>query len=164
MLLIDFFALNAAWIVFHFIRYYSGFFELAPLESPIIELLTNGTFLYAYWLIVFAVFGLYRSRYTRPLFDEFITVLKTLAFGTVFLILVVRFIWDPVSGPEPYISGDARMLRVVYALVIIIFVLGLRLALLSVWSRLLAAGIGRRSSLIIGERESAKELAEKVSL
>ena len=163
LFVIDFVALNLSWLLFHYLRYNSGFFELMPLESEAQELLMNGGFLYGYWLTVFAVFGLYRSRYTRPIFDEFITVLKTLAFGTVFLILVVRFVWDPISGPEPYISGDGRMLRVMYAFVTIFCVLSFRLGLIYMWSRLLAAGIGRRPSLIIGERENAKELADKIS-
>jgi exopolysaccharide biosynthesis polyprenyl glycosylphosphotransferase len=163
LLFVDFLALNFGWLVFHYVRYHSGLFEMSALESPVQDVITDGAFLYLYWLVVFAVFGLYRSRYTRPLFDEFITVLKTLAFGTIFLILVVRFVWDPVPGPEPYIS-DGRVLRVMYAVITIAFVLSLRLALLSTWSKLLAAGIGRRPSLIIGERASAQELADKISL
>ncbi len=160
LLLVDFLALNLTWLVFHYIRYDSGLFDVVPSGTE--EIFINGGFLYLYWLAVFATFGLYRSRYTRPLFDEFVTVLKTLVFGILFLSLAVRFVWDPVPGPEPFIS-DSRILRVTYGLITIAFVISLRLALLSAWSKLLAAGIGRRPSLIIGERASAEELADKIS-
>lgn len=160
LLLVDFLALNLAWLVFHYLRYDSGLFDAMPTGTE--EIIVNGAFLYLYWLGVFATFGLYRSRYTRPLFDEFVTVLKTLVVGTLVLSFGIRFLWDPVPGPEPLVH-DARMLRVAYGLVTIAFVLCLRLALLSTWSKLLAAGFGRRPSLIIGERANAQELADKIS-
>src|SRR5437660_11152367 len=88
----DFIALNAAWFGYYWIRMHSGWFSTEGHYFSHSYLAWTSLFLYGMWLVAFTFFGLYRSWYVRPIFDEVVTVLKTIAFGTFIFALI--FFWE----------------------------------------------------------------------
>src|SRR5258707_1201917 len=109
----DFIAINSAWILFYWLRFYSGFFA-KPIEPfDIIHPIRGSLFVYVFWMVAFIFFGLYRSWYVRPIFDELITVVKTFTFGTLVFMLLV--LWDPFT-PRDYIPWreDPRVVGLLY--------------------------------------------------
>ncbi len=158
----DFLALNAAWVVFYWLRIHSGWFlsHHAGLTDVTLEQLPlSALFLYGYWTIVFLFFGLYRPWYVRAPSDEIITLLKTLGVGTLLLSLIIW--WDPTNTASAA-SNDPRILGLTYWFITSIFCVGTRSLLRYSQRRLLESGIGTRASIVIGDAENAKELASMI--
>jgi len=161
LLIGDFFAINSAWVLFYWLRFYSGWFA-KPIEPfDIIHPILGSLWIYGFWFIAFIFFGLYRSWYVRPIFDEIVTILKTLLFGTlVFMFLVL---WDPFT-PREYtpLHNDPRIIGLLYFLVLSVMVILERLIVRYTQRRLLESGIGQRTSIIVGDQTKAAELANNL--
>jgi exopolysaccharide biosynthesis polyprenyl glycosylphosphotransferase len=158
----DFFALNAAWLAFYWLRVDSGWFlfhrganDLTPALLPESALL-----LYLFWMVLFIFFGLYRPWYVRAPFDEIITILKTLAFGTILLSIFIW--WDPTNTFSPS-ANDPRILGLTYWCVIAILCIGIRSLIRYGQRRLLESGVGTRLSIVVGDLEKARDLAARVA-
>lgn len=158
LLVADLVAINGAWILFYLLRVGSGWFHIGGLKAvSTAELLTMSAFIYAFWMIAFVFFGLYKSWYVRSPFDEIVTVSKTLAIGTLFLTIFVW--WD---DQDSQFKNDPRILALTYLMIVwSLTVLG-RVLVRTIQHRLLEHGIGRRPSIVVGYPESARELATRV--
>jgi exopolysaccharide biosynthesis polyprenyl glycosylphosphotransferase len=157
----DFFALNLAWIAFFWLRIDSGWFFFRRTADVTPDLLPQTALvLYGFWMVLFIFFGLYRPWYVRAPFDEIITILKTLAVGTILLGVVLW--WDPTETSVP-MRNDPRMLAGVYWIITSVFCVGVRSLIRYGQRRLLEAGVGTRPSIIIGDLDKAKDLAHKVA-
>ncbi|MDP4236103.1 MAG: sugar transferase [Bacteroidota bacterium] len=162
LLLGDFIALNLAWFAYYWLRVHSGWFVIRkPLYITPSDLIPSALIVYGMWMLAFLFFGLYRTWYVRPIFDEIVTVLKTLVFGT--LAFVLFFLWEPMSDTESPIRNDPRILGLLYFGVTSVLVIGFRLVIRYSQRRFLEAGIGRRPSIIVGDATRAMELAQKVA-
>jgi exopolysaccharide biosynthesis polyprenyl glycosylphosphotransferase len=155
LLLIDFLTINAAWVLYYFIRIRSGWIALYVAEP---ELWGPLAVLYVYWLLLFFFFGLYRSWYAHSRFDEFATLFKTVTFGTLVLFFIV-FVDDTATRSPVH----SRLLILIYWFVLLIVVGTGRMAVRSFQRRLLEAGIGLRNSLIVGWSDKARELFDMVN-
>jgi len=106
----DLIAINAAWVIFYLLRNTSGLFYSNVVSIDPIHILNTSIIIYSFWLIAFLVFGLYRQWYVRPIFDEIVTILKTLGTGTLFMLLFI--FWDPMSDRDLLpVKNDPRLLR-----------------------------------------------------
>jgi exopolysaccharide biosynthesis polyprenyl glycosylphosphotransferase len=163
LVLSDFLALNGAWYFFFWLRVNSGWFifrhapatDMSPALLPITSIE-----IYAFWMVLFLFFGLYRPWYVRPIFDEVVTLVKTLSAGAILLSILVW--WDWTEQPTAA-ANDPRVLGLTYWTVAAAFCTSLRLLIRYSQRRLLSAGIGARPSIIVGDRAQAKELAERVN-
>jgi exopolysaccharide biosynthesis polyprenyl glycosylphosphotransferase len=160
LLLGDLIALNGAWLIFYRVRMHSGWFESRVNYITHTELFSSSLVVYGMWMLAFLFFGLYRTWYVRPIFDEIVTVLKTLAIGT--LAFVIIWFWEPYSNADSPVRNDPRILGILYFAITASLVIGIRLIVRYSQRRFLEAGIGRRPSIIIGDGVRAKELAVKV--
>lgn len=154
LLLVDFLTINAAWVLYYFIRIRSGWISLYVAEPEVWGPLAV---VYVYWLLLFFFFGLYRSWYAHSRFDEFATLFKAVTFGTLVLFFIV-FV-DDTATRSPIHS---RLLIVLYWLLLLVVVGAGRMAVRSFQRRLLEAGIGVRNSLIVGWSDKARELYDMV--
>jgi exopolysaccharide biosynthesis polyprenyl glycosylphosphotransferase len=154
LLLVDFLTINAAWVLYYFIRIKSGWISLYVAEP---ELLGPLVVVYVYWLLLFFFFGLYRSWYAHSRLDEFATLFKTVTFGTLVLFFVV-FIDDTATRSPVH----SRLLIALYWFLLLVVVGAGRMAVRSFQRRLLEAGIGVRNSLIVGWSDKARELFDMV--
>lgn len=157
----DFLALNFAWFTYYWMRMHSGWFDSKTLYITHSHLIPTSLVVYGMWMLAFLFFGLYRTWYVRPIFDEIITVVKTLAFGSIAFVVLV--LWEPYSGQDSPIKNDPRILGLLYFIITSIAVIGFRLIIRYTQRRFLEAGIGRRPSIIVGDAVKAQELAQKVS-
>jgi exopolysaccharide biosynthesis polyprenyl glycosylphosphotransferase len=161
LLLGDFLALNLAWFTYYWVRMHSGWFNTKELYITHSYLLPTSLFIYGMWMLAFLFFGLYRTWYVRPIFDEIITVLKTLALGTLAFLII--FFWEPISDIDSPVRNDPRILVLLYFGITSLFVISFRLITRYTKRRLLEAGIGLRPSLIVGDVYKAKELAQRIA-
>lgn len=152
-ILIDVLTLNLAWTIYYWFRVRSGW--LAYTAEP--EYLVPMLVICIFWLIVFFLFGLYKSWYTKSRVDEFATILKAITFGAVTLFFAI-FIDDQGIGSPTHM----RLLIAGYWVIMIVCVGSGRLIVHSVQRRLLEAGIGQRSAVIVGLNPQAQELYEMV--
>jgi len=159
LLIGDFIGLSLAWIIFYWLRVQSGLFITAYSDITPEHLIPSGFAVYGFWMIMFSFFGLYRSWYVRAPFDEVVTVLKTITFGTLAIALVLW--WDPMSEEVPT-KNDPRLLVLIYWLLAAGVTISVRLLVRFSQYRLLEAGIGRRPSIVIGDAIKAKDLAARV--
>jgi len=160
LLLCDFIALNLSWFAYYWVRMHSGWFYSKELYITHSYLIPTSLFVYGMWMLAFLFFGLYRTWYVRPIFDEIVTVLKTLALGS--LAFMVVFYWEPISQMDSPVRNDPRILGLLYFSITAITVIVFRLAIRYSQRRFLEAGIGMRPSIIIGDSIKAKDLAQKV--
>jgi exopolysaccharide biosynthesis polyprenyl glycosylphosphotransferase len=163
LVLCDFFALNGAWYAFFWLRVESGWFVFhrAPaLDTSYALLPITSIEIYLFWMVLFLFFGLYRPWYVRPIFDELVTLVKTLSAGAILLSLLIW--WDSIDQTTAA-ANDPRILGFTYWSVAVLFCCTLRLLVRYSQRRLLSAGIGTRLSIIVGDFAQAKELAERVS-
>lgn len=153
LILLDCVTVNAAFAAYYFLRIRSGFFEYAiepEVWAPMIVI-------YAYWLLWFAFFGLYRHWYAQSRLDEVMTLFRTSAVGTLVLFFLVLI--DDQSSSS---SSSARELILAYWIMLFLFVSVGRLSIRAIQKRLLEAGIGTRSTLIVGWSAKARELCDMV--
>lgn len=163
LLLGDLFAVIGSYVLFYWLRFFSGWFvNRKGLVLDLPHVLQSALFIYVFWMLAFLFFGLYRSWYVRPIFDEIVTVLKTTAAGTLaFMILVL---WDPLTPKDtiPF-RNDPRVLGVLYFLCVSSFAVAVRLLVRYTQRRLLESGIGLRPAVIVGEYTKALHLARNLA-
>ena len=149
----DFLTINLAWLCYYLIRVES---QLIPISiEP--DFWVPLFFIYFYWLIVFAMVGLYRPWYAASRFDEIALLFKTITFGCLFLFFTV-FVDDQGKN----VTVNSRLLIAIYWGVMIAFVSTGRLLLRSIQRRMLIAGIGVHNTLIVGSLSKALELHHEV--
>jgi exopolysaccharide biosynthesis polyprenyl glycosylphosphotransferase len=150
---LDFLTINLAYYVYYLLRVQSGWIQY-PIEP---EFLLPMLTIYVYWLLLFMFFGLYRSWYAQSRLDELVTLFRTTAIGVLVLFFLI-FIDDESTNPQ---SG-ARILIVIYFLLLFGLVSAGRLLFRAMQKGLLEAGIGARNTLIVGWSSKARELCDMV--
>jgi exopolysaccharide biosynthesis polyprenyl glycosylphosphotransferase len=152
-LLIDILTINLAYLTYYFFRVQSGWipYSIEP------ELLLPMAFVCVYWLILFDIFGLYRPWYEQSRIDEVLTIVKVTVIGTLILFLLI-FIDDTSSGTIVHL----RLLILGYWFVLMALVVTGRITRRFVQRKLLLAGVGLRTTLIVGWSDKASELCDMV--
>lgn len=112
-------------------------------------------FIYFCWLALLVFNGLYRPRPTTSRLDEGITVFKVITVG-VLLLFIATF--DLQAG-----ITFTRALVVSYWLTLVCLVIGGRVALRTVQTRLLVSGIGRSTAIIVGSDARAARLLQNLA-
>lgn len=149
LLLSDLIFVNLAWIIYYGIRIESGWFLYT---SPTTFLIPS-IVIYFYWLVVFALSGLYEHWFVRSRFDEFTSIIKAISLGS-FLLFFVIFLDDAVNNAKVI----SRFLILIYWALMIVLVGFGRILIRSFQISLLEKGIGLRNAVIIGTGQRAKDL------
>jgi len=154
LLLTDFLTICGAWLLYYLLRVRSGWLDVSV--EP--ELLAPMILIYAFWVLVFFMVGLYRSWYATSRLDELALVFKTVSLGCLFLFFVI-FADD--QGKNVVVSS--RLLIAIYWGLLLFSVSAGRLALRSIQRRMLIAGVGTRPTIIVGSAVKARQLYDAVS-
>src|SRR5712691_2182795 len=93
LLLLDLLALSLAWSVYYWFRIRSGFLTHAIEPEFWLPMIVIA----CYWLIVFFMFGLYRSWYAQSRLDEIATLFRAVTFGVLLLFFAI-FVDDQGVG------------------------------------------------------------------
>jgi exopolysaccharide biosynthesis polyprenyl glycosylphosphotransferase len=152
--LTDFIAFHAAFFLWWTMRMGLGFYAETDMSNYcIISLVVS-----IYWMSVFAFFGMYRNWKTASRIDELIDAIRAISIG-VLIILLATF--DFERGVQPALPLS-RFLIVVYWMVLVLCIGGLRMVRHTVQRKLLESGFGRKRALIIGWDENAKTLYDQM--
>lgn len=153
IIFVDILTINIAWSLYYFLKIRSGWFTYTMEPDFIAPMVAVCIF----WFIVFFLFGLYRSWYTKSRFDEFATIFKVTTFGILFLFFAI-FIDDRGIG-SPL---QSRLLISIYWMLVIVCVGFGRFMIHTFHRRLLIAGIGLQNALIVGWSIKARELFDSI--
>jgi len=152
-LFIDLLTLNLAWAAFYWVRVKSGWLT----HGSIPDFWTPMFAICIYWLVVFFLFGLYRSWYAQSRFDEFVTISKATVFGVLVLFFAI-FVDDQGTGSPM----QSRFVIFGYWMLVTGFVGTGRFLQHTFQRRLLEAGIGLHNTLIVGWSNKAMQLFDTV--
>ncbi len=155
LLLIDFLAINAAWMVHYIFRVESGMVPYSFRPDFLLPMLI----ICAYWYLVFVFFGLYRYWYAQSRVDELFTVLKSVTIGVLALFFII-FLDDESRGVA---QVSSRLLIFGYWLAMAVFVGFGRMVIRTVQHKLLERGIGHRRTIIVGDAERTGTLLGLIS-
>ena len=107
-----------------------------------------------FWLLLFALFGLYGKWKNSSRFDEIISVYKTITVGAIFFLIFSFWVSQEVSVSKLPILGY-------WASLVILVGVG-RVSIRSIQRYLLLKGIGLRPSIIVGETKLAAEMLRNI--
>ena len=155
LLTVDLVTISLAWSLHYWIRVRSGWLAYSMEPDFWLPMVVIGML----WLIVFFLFGLYRSWYAKSRFDEFAAIFKSTTFGALVLFFAI-FIDDRGIGSPIH----SRLLILLYWTLVMVCVGGGRMLLHTFQRRLLEAGIGLRNTVIVGWSAKAKELFESIEV
>ncbi|MEE4311331.1 MAG: hypothetical protein V2J62_05630, partial [candidate division KSB1 bacterium] len=150
LIVTDLLMLSLSFIVWCEFRAHFGFY----INKNIMLMLI----IFLYWFFIFFFFGLYRSWYAQSRFDEIIAVIKSVTIGALLAFILTMDIESDIRT-TPSLS---RLIFVAYWFLVIFFVSTGRLVLRTVQRKLLEMGIGRRTALIIGWNDKARQLYDTI--
>jgi exopolysaccharide biosynthesis polyprenyl glycosylphosphotransferase len=152
-LLIDILTINLAYLAYYYFRVRSGWipYSIEP------ELFLPMVFVCMYWLICFSIFGLYHAWYEQSRIDEMLTIVRGTIIGALILFFLI-FLDDTSS----YTVVHSRLLILGYWFVLMTLVITGRMTRRFVQRKLLLAGVGLRTTLIVGWSDKAFELCTMV--
>ncbi len=153
LLMTDLIMISLGWSFYYVLRVRSGIISVNYEPDILAPLLL----VYAFWLLVFFMVGLYRPWYAASRFDELALLFKTITFGCLFLFFVV-FVDDQGKN----IGANSRFLIVAYWGIMLVFVGTGRLLIRSIQRRMLMAGIGASKTIIVGNPDKAAQLYRDV--
>jgi len=144
-----------SFLFFYWLSFYSGFSpdkEFTPLLAYWLPCLLINLF----WLLLFAVFGLYGKWKNTSRFDELISVYKTITVGGV-----VFLIFSFTITPE---LNSAKLPVLVYWASLVALVGIGRVSVRSIQRGYLLKGVGLRYSLIVGTEQLTTEMIQNIKL
>lgn len=147
LLVVDFVALNLAYICSYLLRYESGLFSQA-VAPEFRHYFIPSLIVSSGWVIVFLLRGMYRTLYGQGRVDVFLNVAKASLVGIFIIFLVTIDLRQPLS--------PSRVVLMSYWGFLVLFAGGGRVIIRLVQKSLLAKGIGLRNALIVGFNERAK--------
>lgn len=153
ILLVDFFTMNFALLLYFYFRVNTGWFDL--ITEPV--LLSTLAVVYLYWIVIFTFAGMYKRWFASSRFDELSTLFKASIFGAFLLFFVIIYD-DYMHGMPP----QPPKFILIYWGFFIFLVGGGRIAIRSIQRKLLIKGIGRRNALIVGAGPSALNIYQMI--
>jgi len=150
---VDQIMLVMSFLFFYSLSFHSGFSpskEFVPLSEYLLPCIIINVF----WLLLFALFGLYgKWKYTSR-FDEIISVYKTMTVGAVFFLFLSFSVSSEFSLKKIPILGY-------WASLVILVGIG-RVSIRSIQRHLLLKGVGLRPSIIVGTSKQTQEMLKNV--
>lgn len=151
----DYVAITAAFMLWTQLRAQLGLFALANFESAF----TVSNLIFAFWFVVFLVLGLYRAWNATSRLDEAVAVFKIVGIGVLLIYVLTFEMEQDLAQP----ITKTRVLLVSYWLLVAGAVTTGRMILRTMQRHLLESGVGMRRTLIVGWGRKARELYQEVS-
>ena len=151
--ILDFLTISLAWSIYYLFRVRSEWLQYSiepDFWPPMIAICV-------FWLILFFLFGLYRSWSIQSRLDEFAAIFKATTFGVLVLFFAI-FLDDRGLGSPLH----SRLLIAIYWVLLLFCVGGGRLLLHTIERKLLLAGVGLRNVVIIGWAKKARDLFDAI--
>jgi len=150
----DMVLINLAFLFFFWLKFESGLFP-NPIPEPLSEYVAPAVWITIYWLNLFAILGVYEVPGDKRFKDKMKGIVKAI-FGGVIIFLILTL------NPS-YLALKSWILLLIYGLNLMGF-LGMGRGLYIFFIRKLnARGRFLRKAIIVGTKENAKKLFEKIS-
>jgi UDP-GlcNAc:undecaprenyl-phosphate GlcNAc-1-phosphate transferase len=150
----DMVLINLAFLFFFWVKFESGLFP-NPILVPLSEYVAPAIWITIYWLNLFAILGLYEVPGDERLKDKMKGIAKAI-FGGVIIFLILTL------NPS-YLTLKSWILLLIYSLsLMILLVIGQGLYVFVV-RKLNARGRFLRKAIIVGTKENAKKLFERIN-
>ncbi len=163
----DVVAINVAFYATFWLRYRSGLFpEAYNADAAFASYAMPLAVLTVAWLLLFFFTGLYRDWYRESRLDEFFVVLKTVVVGLFLLFLVtsapqiVEF--SRTGNPAVLFTRTKMATLLTYGASTLFFATINRFVMHTVLAWLLARGIGRHNTIIVGAGDSGARLLDQL--
>ncbi|HEY6952388.1 MAG TPA: sugar transferase [Bacteroidota bacterium] len=153
IIIADIAAINVAFILYYLLRIRSGWIGYSIEPELVLPMLA----LSLYWVVSFALFGLYTSWGSQSRMDELLTLFRSVVVGLLVLFFAI-FIDDEATESH----AQSRFLIIVYGMLLFGGVALGRLLLRYVQRKLLLAGIGARNTIIVGWSKKSFELFDMI--
>ena len=153
LVFIDQLMLAGAFVFTYWLSFHSGISPDKP-YIPILYLWDVFLVINLFWLLLFALFGLYGKWKNTSRFDEIISVYKTITVGAV-VFLVITF------AEVRVISSGKLIVLGYWASLVVLVGLG-RIAVRTMQRVLLSRGIGLRPSIIVGDSATIADMLKKI--
>ncbi|MFA6471065.1 MAG: sugar transferase [Candidatus Latescibacterota bacterium] len=153
LLVFDQAMITSAFLFTYWLSFKSG---LSPNKTfiPLGHLLLPLVIINIFWLLLFALFGLYGKWKYASRFDEVILVYKTITAGGIFFLLIAFSADISISASKLIVLG--------YWASMVLLVGTERLAVRTVQRMLLLKGFGLRHSVIVGTLENTADMLKKI--
>jgi exopolysaccharide biosynthesis polyprenyl glycosylphosphotransferase len=93
----DLFAIWVGFALQLYLRFFSGMMETIA-QPNINDYILGSTLMTIFWVVVFAVAGMYKNWHLRSPFAEFFAVIKTVFFASIILVLaLILILKEPIS-------------------------------------------------------------------
>lgn len=144
LIFLDIISVNSAFLFFYWLRFESGFFDTSVV-IPLSEYVIPAIWITLYWLVLFAILGLYEIGWELPVKEEWFRIIKAAILGmAIFSLASIGIV-------------SLRFLSL-YTLSLSLFLLFFR-TLYGLAQRVLySRGKGLRKSIIVGTKGTAQEL------
>jgi len=142
-----------SFLFFYWLSFYSGLSpdkEYTPLTAYWLPCLIINVF----WLLLFALFGLYGKWKNTSRFDELISVYKTITVGGVIFLIFSFWVSHQVSTSKLPVLGY-------WASLVVLVGVG-RVTVRSIQRYLLLKSIGLRPSIIVGSSKLTAEMLQNI--
>jgi UDP-GlcNAc:undecaprenyl-phosphate GlcNAc-1-phosphate transferase len=150
----DVLVINAVFLFFYWLKFHSGLFPTL-LVIPLSEYVAPAIWITIFWVNLFAIFGLYEVPGDSRFKDEMKAIAKAVAMGVViFLILTL----DPA-----YLRLKSWIPLLIYSLALILASGLVRSLFNYLVRRFNLLGVSVRKSLIVGTKQKAEVLLQKLS-
>ena len=151
--IVDQIMLILSFLFFYWLSFYSGLSpdkEYTPLTAYWLPCLIINVF----WLLLFALFGLYGKWKNTSRFDELISVYKTITVGGVIFLIFSFWVSHQVSTSKLPVLGY-------WASLVVLVGVG-RVTVRSIQRYLLLKSIGLRPSIIVGSSKLTAEMLQNI--
>ena len=152
LLSVDLCCFSAAWVLFYWVRFESGWLPTGGVKPT--EIFLPTLIVSCFWMTLFAFSGMYRERFAAGRFDEIVSIFKVTLVGILLLFFLI-FIdqKDAISGRKPIL---------VYWLTVFSLLTTGRMLVRTVQKYLVLKGFGTHNSLLVGWSEHVDELYKDI--
>ncbi|TNE74417.1 sugar transferase [bacterium] len=152
--LFDLLAQIVAWYAFYMVKFEWQWLDTSTTVAPAMVFIP-ALILGVYWVVLFAIFGLYKNLYLISRLDEILRVSKITIIGTLilfFFLFIDQLNWNAGN------IGNAKYFAITYWVLVLISTSFFRIFIRSVQKRQAKKGIGLHRAIIIGTGKNAIEV------
>lgn len=158
-LLSDLLAQGFAWYLFYLVKFKLGWFDSGYSPEPVM-LLIPAMILAVYWVLVFAIFGMYSKLFLISRLDEIIRTAKISIIGTLilfFFLFIDELNWDSSN------INYAKYYAMTYWFLVFSTTAVFRFIIRTFQKRRTRSGRGLHKAIIVGTGKNAVEVSENLN-
>jgi exopolysaccharide biosynthesis polyprenyl glycosylphosphotransferase len=155
----DLLAHSFAWFLFYLVKFKLGWFDTTDSPQPVM-LLIPSLILGLYWVLIYAIFGMYNNLFLISRLDEIIRTAKISIIGTLilfFFLFIDQLNWDASN------INYAKYYAMIYWFLVFLTTSMFRFVVRTAQKRKTRSGKGLHRAIIVGTGKNAVEVSENLN-